>query len=122
MDFKLPELGENVTSGDVLRVLVQPGDTLAAIAEKWGTTVEALATANGIANPNLIGAGMRLAMPHGAAPRIEAPSGGESYIVQSGDTLWGIAQRFGTSVEALMAANGLSDPGLLLVGQALTIP
>jgi LysM repeat protein len=105
-----------------LSYVVQPGDSLAAIAEKWGTTVEVLADANGIADPNLVAAGVRLRMPYGSAPHIEPPSGEEQYIVESGDTLWGIAQRFGTSVEALMKANGLSDAGLLLVGQALVIP
>ncbi len=105
-----------------LSYVVQPGDSLAAIAEKWDTTVEAVAAANGIADPNLITPGVRLRMPYGAAPHIDPPSGEESYIVESGDTLWSIAQQFDSSVDALMAANGLSDPGLLLVGQRLVIP
>ena len=44
------------------------------------------------------------------------------HIVQSGDTLGTIAQQYGVSLEALMQANGLSDPNLLSVGQELTIP
>lgn len=106
----------------VLSYVVQPGDSLAAIAEKWGTTVEAIVAANGIVNPNVIVAGTRLRMPYGAAPHVETPSGEEAYIVESGDSLWSIAQRFSTSVEALMQANGLADPGLLLVGQRLVLP
>ena len=49
----------------------------------------------------------------------EAASGG-SYVVQSGDTLTGIAAELGTSVDSLMAANGLTDPDLLYAGQTLT--
>jgi rare lipoprotein A len=49
----------------------------------------------------------------------EAASGG-SYVVQSGDTLTGIAAELGTSVDSLMAANGLTDPDLLYAGQPLS--
>ena len=49
----------------------------------------------------------------------EVASGG-SYVVQSGDTLSGIAAELGTSVDSLMAANGLTDPDLLYAGQALS--
>jgi rare lipoprotein A len=49
----------------------------------------------------------------------EAASGG-SYVVQSGDTLSGIAAELGTSVDSLMAANGLTDPDLLYAGQTLS--
>ena len=49
----------------------------------------------------------------------EAASGG-SYVVQSGDTLTGIAAELGTSVDGLMAANGLTDPDLLYAGQTLS--
>ncbi len=49
----------------------------------------------------------------------KAASGG-SYVVQSGDTLTGIAAELGTSVDGLMAANGLTDPDLLYAGQTLS--
>ncbi|GBF10865.1 MAG: LysM peptidoglycan-binding domain-containing protein [Tepidibacillus sp.] len=45
-----------------------------------------------------------------------------TYIVQPGDTLWAIAARFGTTPQAIMQANGLTDPNLLYVGQRLIIP
>ena len=48
------------------------------------------------------------------------PSG--MYIVKSGDTLSGIATHFGTTVEAIMELNGVSDPQLIQVGQALIVP
>jgi murein DD-endopeptidase MepM/ murein hydrolase activator NlpD len=57
--------------------------------------------------------------PHGGpTPRDQA----EQYMVQGGDTLGTIADRYSVSLESLMAANGLSDPNLLSVGQVLTIP
>ncbi len=49
----------------------------------------------------------------------EAASGG-SHVVQSGDTLSGIAAELGTDVDSLMAANGLTDPDLLYAGQTLS--
>ena len=48
----------------------------------------------------------------------EAASGG-SYVVQSGDTLFGIAAELGTSVDSLMATNGLTDPDTVYAGQTL---
>ena len=44
------------------------------------------------------------------------------YVVQAGDTLSSIAQKFGTTVEAIVRANNLADPNLIFVGQVLTIP
>jgi LysM repeat protein len=57
-----------------------------------------------------------------SAPAASPTSAETLYIVKGGDTLSGIAQQFGVTVEDLMAANGLTDPNVLQVGQTLTIP
>lgn len=51
-----------------------------------------------------------------------APEGGQTYVVESGDTLWDIAQRFGTTVEAIVQANELANPADLTIDQELVIP
>ena len=56
------------------------------------------------------------------APTPAPPPPQTTYVVQSGDTLAAIAQRFGTTVEALQSANGISDPDEIRVGQVLVIP
>ncbi|NOJ98670.1 LysM peptidoglycan-binding domain-containing protein, partial [Corallococcus coralloides] len=105
---------------------VRSGDTLSGIAGRHGTTVGALAKANGIANPNKIYVGQRLTIPGaggGASPvTSKPPSGGASYTVRSGDTLSGIAGRYGTTVGALQQANHIANPNKIFVGQKLTIP
>ncbi|MFP2962853.1 LysM peptidoglycan-binding domain-containing protein, partial [Myxococcus sp. 1LA] len=77
---------------------VRRGDTLSALAQRFNTSVSSLAKSNGISNPNLIYAGQKLRIPDGFdAPR--ASGGGRaasSYTVKSGDTLSGIAGRYGT--------------------------
>jgi soluble lytic murein transglycosylase-like protein len=102
-------------------VTVAPGDTLGAIAARHGTTATALASANGIANPDLIAAGARLAVP-GDGSGVAAPSGGGSYRVRSGDTLAAIAARHGTTAAALASANGIANPDLIAAGALLTVP
>ncbi len=100
---------------------VRPGETLAKIAAKYGTTVAALARANGIANPNLIVAGRTLAVtPAGAgggaggAPQPVATGGGPQLVGQRhsvaiGDTIAGIARRYGISAQSFINWNGLVD-------------
>ncbi|MEP7357265.1 MAG: LysM domain-containing protein, partial [Anaerolineales bacterium] len=56
------------------------------------------------------------------APAAGPASADTTYIVQRGDTLFSIAVRFGVTVSALSAANGIANPNLIFVGQALTIP
>lgn len=98
---------------------VQPGDTLSGIAAMWGVTVSAVAVANGIANPNLIYPGQVLHKP--STDPAPAPTAG-TYTVVSGDIVSGLAQRWGTTVAAIVATNHLADPNRIYVGQVLTIP
>jgi LysM repeat protein len=103
---------------------VRAGDNLGAIADRFGTTVAALAAENHLANPNLIYVGQVLRVPAGAGPTASAPAvttSARTYTVRSGDTLFAIAQRFGTTVAALVAANHLANPNVIHVGQVLSL-
>ncbi len=104
--------------------VVQRGDTLSVIAARHGTTVQRLVQMNGLTNPNLIIVGQRLAVPEGAAPNQPARSPATStlYHVQRGDTLIGIAARFGVSMWDIVLANGIVNPSFIYVGQSLVIP
>lgn len=100
--------------------VVQPGDTLYRIAARFGVTVSAIVSANALPNPNLIYAGQLLTIP-GPGSEPPATPGLQRYVVQPGDTLWRIAQRFGTTVPALMSANGLTT-SRIYAGQVLLVP
>ena len=100
---------------------VQAGDTLFSIARRYGTTVEALQSANGIVNPSLIRVGQVLIIPGGGTTP-PPTTGGTTYVVQADDTLYTIAARFGKNVWDIVVANNLADPSLIYAGQVLTIP
>ncbi len=100
--------------------VVQLNETLFSIARRYGTTVEAIVSANGIVNPEAIYVGQRLVIPVAGAP---APSPGETtYVVQANDTLFSIARRYNLSAERLAAYNGIVDPSLIQIGQVIRIP
>ncbi|WP_333572815.1 phage tail tip lysozyme [Sphingomonas sp.] len=92
---------------------VRQGDTLSGIAAKNGISLAALRAANPqIRNPNLIFPGQTIALPQ---------SGTASYTVQAGDTLSGIAARFGLDWHDLALDNGLANPGMILPGETLRL-
>lgn len=97
--------------------VVRWGDTLFSIANRYGATMNAIMATNGMRNPNFIYIGQRLAIPTGTAP-IPTPG---TYVVQAGDTLFSISNRHGTTVAALMQANGLYNYWIY-IGQTLRIP
>jgi LysM repeat protein len=101
---------------------VAPGDTLSEIALRYGVSVEELADANGIVDPDYILSGQVLLLPGTVGSGGEQTFGGVTYTVQFGDTLSEIAERFGVPVAAIAEANGLADPHLIVEGQTLTIP
>ncbi|MFQ5613481.1 MAG: LysM peptidoglycan-binding domain-containing protein [Anaerolineae bacterium] len=101
--------------------VVQPGDNLFGIALRFGTTVEEIKRANGLTT-NVIYVGQQLTIPSGSgsAPPSQAPGG--THIVQPGENLFRIALRYGTTVDRLVAANGIVNPWFIYVGQKLIIP
>ena len=103
--------------------IVRPGENLYRIALRYGTTINAIAQANGIQNTRLIYVGQRLIIPGGGGGHPGGPPGGAcTYIVHRGDTLSAIAWRYGTSVWTLARMNGLANPNYIWVGQRLVVP
>lgn len=94
---------------------VRSGDTLSSIAAKFGTNYQALASLNGISNPNLIYVGQAL--------RVNGSASASSvyYTVRAGDNLSAIASRYGTSYQSIASLNGLANPNLIYAGQTLKI-
>jgi LysM repeat protein len=103
---------------------VHRGDTLSAIAWRYGTSVRALQRANHLPNPNCIYAGQRLWIPTGSSRGGGCYScgGGFWYKVRWGDTLSAIGWRYGVSPWTIAAANGLRNINCIYAGQRLWIP
>jgi len=103
--------------------IVERGETLAGIARSYGVSVQALAATNGIWNPNIIWAGMRLTIPTGGSGYPPPPHHQNNYyIVRWGDTLASIARYFGTSVWAIGQANSIYNLNQIYAGMYLVIP
>lgn len=102
--------------------VVQPGENLFRISLRYGTTVEAIAQLNGIVNPNLIHAGQVLQIPATGGPADPPPPAPRVHVVQRGENAFRIALRYGTTVEAIAAHNGIRNPNLIYAGQVLIIP
>lgn len=106
---------------------VQYGDNLTLIAQRYNTTVEAIATQNNIATWEYLRAGQVLKVPVTAAPTpvpvTPRPVPTTSrYFVQYGDTMFRIAGYFGVNVYDLAEVNGILNLNRIYVGQALVIP
>ena len=99
-------------------VTVKSGESLSLIAFRYSVTVADLMAQNGITDPDLVHVGQRLTIPGFVPPTTTVSL--LVVVVQSGDTLSKIASRFGVSVSAIMAANGLTKPDLISVGQPLS--
>lgn len=93
---------------------VRAGDTLWLLANRYGTTVDAIKRLNGLSS-DILQIGQALRIPS------EQPSGYFNYTVRAGDTLWLLANRYGTTVDAIRRLNGLNSDNLQ-IGQALRIP
>ena len=97
-------------------VLVERGDTVSGFAREHGVTIDAIATANSLTDPDFIRAGDTLVIPdptEAAGPR--------RHVIAPGDTLSEVAQAYGVAVEALAELNGLADPHRIVSGRTLRI-
>jgi len=113
------------TDGGYFIYIVARGDTLRSLANRFGTTVDALLAANkDITNANVIYEGQRLRVQIAAPPPTSPPpTGGQTYYAQRGDTLRKIGAKFNTTVDAILKVNPrIANPNLIYVGQAITIP
>jgi LysM repeat protein len=143
LDFSTPTFTPSPTptatpTATPLVHIVQSGETIVGIAVKYGLTVELLLAYNPQVNPKFLSLGTPLIIPapdaalplptHTATP--QAPTETATVIaagtvvehkVQAGDTLFGIAAQYFTSVEAVKTANGITDENSLTIGQVLKI-
>lgn len=96
---------------------VQRGETLVILASRYGTTWQAIASLNNLTNPNRIYAGQVLLIPAPSRPQIVG-----TYAVKAGDTLYALAQRYGTTVDNFVAVNAITETTRLSIGQILNVP
>ena len=105
--------------------LVQPGENLFRIGLQYGLTVEALMQANGLYNPNTVYAGQSLCIPGSVpapAPNPQPSACNVYYTIKWGDTLSGIAARYGVSMTAVMQANHIANANYIYAGMIILIP
>lgn len=107
---------------------VKSGDTIISIARLFGVSPEVLQQFNDLANPSLIKVGQKLRIPAGGkepeADKSMADSRpvSETYVVESGDTLWGIARKTGIPRGEIMSLNGFDNNSRLKTGQKIRLP
>ncbi|HEX2486353.1 MAG TPA: LysM peptidoglycan-binding domain-containing protein, partial [Myxococcota bacterium] len=129
-----PEPAAEPPPAEPARVLVEPGDTLGAIARREGVEAAELAAVNAIRDPRSLRPGQVLVVPGRAAPAdsprahtrteppAERPAAPRRVKVARGDTLASIARRSGVDAKALAALNGIRNPRSLRPGQVLELP
>lgn len=119
---------------------VQRGDTLSAIAARFGTSVRQLAETNGVTDPNLIFAGTTLRISGTSAatsasggasttstPAVQpsrpapAQSSARTHAVARGETLTSIARRYGVTIRSLVETNNLRNPDRIVAGSSLRV-
>ena len=110
--LKVPQSSSNNENSSANTYVVKSGDSLWSIANRFGTTVDELMRVNRL-NSNILSIGQVLTLPGNT-------NSNQTYIVKAGDSLWNIARRFGTTVDALKEKNNLMNNNLT-IGQILQI-
>ena len=115
--------------------LVKKGETLYGIAKKYQITISELKAANNLSDKDVLKAGQKLVIPsadienaatlsstNSSTYTSNSSSKTETYIVQKGDTLYGIAKKYDIKVSEIYSLNGMSQKDVLKVGQKLKVP
>jgi LysM repeat protein len=107
---------------------VAAGDTVSGIAGRYGLSTASVLALNGLGWKSTIFPGQVLKLSNGAvavtpvAAPVAAPATGGRYTIVRGDTISGLATRFGTTTQAILTANGLGWSSIIYPGQSLAIP
>ncbi|MEZ4707165.1 MAG: LysM peptidoglycan-binding domain-containing protein [Caldilineaceae bacterium] len=122
-----PTTAETTSESGPYSHVVQPGDTLNDISLQYDVSAAEIIAANNLSAPDNILVGQALIIPgyqpgEGEATGSVEENGQVFYIVQPGDQLFAIAERFGVATADIISANGIQNPGLLRIGQRLIIP
>ena len=114
--LKIPNTSDEEENEPIIYTVVR-GDTLYSIARRFNTTVDAIKRLNGLTS-NILSIGQQIKIPNSNDIEVNEPI---IYTVVSGDTLYSIARRFNTTVDAIKNLNGLTS-NILSIGQQLKIP
>lgn len=108
---------------------IRRGETLGAIAQRYGVSTRELQVANNLKSKHSIRAGQKLIIPGavtqtaGAPAKKRTPSSSDGFHkVRSGDTIWALSRKYGVSEKEMLAANGLTKRSRLKLGQKLIVP
>lgn len=103
--------------------VVQAGETLYQIAQRYGVSVQDIAAANNLTNVNVLEVGQTLVIPGAGTSPAATPAAGERvHVVQPGENLFRIGLQYGFTVDELASYNGLANPNDVKVGQTIRIP
>ena len=111
-----------ITTTNTVSYTVKKGDTLSKIAAKYGTTYQKIAADNGISNPNKINVGQVLRITTNKTVTTQTVTSNKVYYtVKRGDTLSGIARKYGTNVAKLVMLNGIKNANKIYVNQSIRV-
>ena len=100
---------------------IRQGDTFYKLSQQFGVSVEDLMRANPGVDPNNLQIGQVICIPHKVSPIPPCPNG-FYYTIKTGDTIYGLSQRFNVSVQEILYANPGIDPNNLQIGMQICIP
>ena len=130
---KTSTVKSTASTSSATRYTIRAGDTISSIAKKYGTTTQAVLTANGLRLSSIIYPGQTLRIPGkttptgtgGSTPVTTTPPAttkAKTYTIRSGDTISSIAKKYKVTTAALLAANKLKITSTIYAGHTLKIP